>query len=184
MKHIFRNVFHMNKDSIPISIRFDEHTILLVKGSDHDIFQMVLFAEYDTSPLLKRLSAPFKDCLLAIDGPQSANLLDVNPSSCSRPFLDLSHFPQRPVEFSLQHISNLPPWTPGRRNGKGSSGDRIVIERLAGSPYLQGDYKAVEPKGTMDFAVSAFLRDAVWIDDSLAFVSAVYLWHKLYLAER
>ena len=94
------------------------------------------------------------------------------------------HITQRPVDFSIQHISNLPPWTSGTRTGKDSPGDRIVIERLAGPPYLQGDYKDVDPKGAMDFAVSAFLRDAVWFDDSLALESEVYLWHKLYLAER
>ena len=166
-----------------ISIRFDAHILPFIEGIDRDILQLALRDEHDTSHLMKRLSAGFKDCILAIAGPQSADLLDVDPSSCSTPFLDLSHFPQT-IEFSMQHISNLPPWTTGKRNGKGSSGDRIVIERLAGPPYLQGDYKAVDPKGAMDFAVSAFLRDVVWLNGSLALVSAEYLWDKQYLAER
>jgi len=175
--------FHMSKDSMRISIRFDAHILPFIEGIDRDILQLALRDEHDTSHLMKRLSAGFKDCILAIAGPQSADLLDVDPSSCSTPFLDLSHFPQT-IEFSMQHISNLPPWTTGKRNGKGSSGDRIVIERLAGPPYLQGDYKAVDPKGAMDFAVSAFLRDVVWLNGSLALVSAEYLWDKQYLAER
>ena len=175
--------FHMSKDSMRISIRFDANILPFVEGIDRDVLQLALRDEHDTSHLIKRLSAGFKDCILAIAGPQSADLLDVDPSSCSMQFLDLNHFGQT-AEFSMQHISNLPPWTKGKRNGKGSSGDRIVIERLAGPPYLQGDYKAVDPKGAMDFAVSAFLRDVVWLNSSLALVSAEYLWHKQYLAER
>ena len=148
---------------------------------------MALDIEYDTNRLLKRLSAPFQDSLLAIAGIQSVDLLGVDPSSCSNcssmPFLALSHFPQRPVEFSLQHISNLPPWTTGRRNWKGSSGYSIAIERLAGPIYPQGDYKAVDPKDAMDFAVSAFLRDAVWFNDSPLLYprntfGTSYIWQK------
>ena len=176
--------FHISKDDGKrISIRFDAHILPFVNDVDRDVLQSALRAEHDTSHLMKRLSAGLKDCILAIAGPQSADLLDVDPSSCSMQFLDLNHFGQT-AEFSMQHISNLPPWTKGKRNGKGSSGDRIVIERLAGPPYLQGDYKAVDPKGAMDFAVSAFLRDVVWLNGSLALVSAEYLWHKQYLAER
>ena len=176
--------FHISKDDGKrISIRFDAHILPFVNDVDRDVLQSALRAEYDTSHLMKRLSAGLKDCILAIAGPQSADLLDVDPSSCSMQFLDLNHFGQT-AEFSMQHISNLPPWTKGKRNGKGSSGDRIVIERLAGPPYLQGDYKAVDPKGAMDFAVSAFLRDVVWLNGSLALVSAEYLWDKQYLAER
>jgi hypothetical protein len=176
--------FHISKDDgMRISIRFDANILPYVNDVDRDVLQSALRADHDTSHLMKGLSAELKDCILAIAGPQSADLLDVDPSSCSLSFLDLSHLGQT-AEFLMQHISNLPPGTNGKRNGKGSPGDRIVIERLAGPPYLQGDYRAVDPKGAMDFAVSAFLRDVVWLNGSLALVSAEYLWHKQYLAER
>ena len=177
-------MFHIGKDDGKrISIRFDANILPFVNDVDCPVLQSALRADHDTSHLMKRLSAELKDCILAIAGPQSADLLDVDPSSCSLSFLDLSHLGQT-AEFSMKHISNLPPGTQGKRNGKGSSGDRIVIERLAGPPYLQGDYRAVDPKGAMDFAVSAFLRDVVWLNGSVALVSAEYLWHKQYLAER
>ena len=86
--------FHMSKDSMRISIRFDAHILPFIEGIDRDILQLALRDEHDTSHLMKRLSAGFKDCILAIAGPQSADLLDVDPSSCSTPFLDLSHFSQ------------------------------------------------------------------------------------------
>jgi hypothetical protein len=152
-----RTHFTLSTASGPVSIVFDEHILPYVTGYDHDVLQMALVAERDSCRLLKLLSAEFKDCLLAIGGPQTADLLGVDPGSCSMPFLDLSHFSQRPVEFSLQHISNLPSWTTGTRNAKRSSGDCIIVEHLAGPPYLQGDFKAANPKGAMDFAVSAVL---------------------------
>ncbi len=56
------------------------------------------------------------------------------------------------------------------------------MERLTGPPYPQGDFKAANPKGALDFAVSAVLRDLVWVNAFLVFVSDRYLWHKQYLA--
>ncbi len=131
----------------------------------------------------KLLSVEFKDCLLAIGGLQTADQLGVDLGSCSTPFLDMSHFPQkRQIEFSLQHISNLPPWTAATSTAEKSSGDRFIIERLSGTPYVQGDYKAVNLKGAMDFAVSAVLRDSMWVNSFFVFVSDKNRWHKLYLA--
>ena len=122
-------MFHIGKDDGKrISIRFDANILPFVNDVDCPVLQSALRADHDTSHLMKRLSAELKDCILAIAGPQSADLLDVDPSSCSLSFLDLSHLGQT-AEFSMKHISNLPPGTQGKRNGKGSSGDRIVIER-------------------------------------------------------
>ena len=76
--------FHISKDDGKrISIRFDAHILPFVNDVDRDVLQSALRAEYDTSHLMKRLSAGLKDCILAIAGPQSADLLDVDPSSCS-----------------------------------------------------------------------------------------------------
>ncbi len=117
-----KNAFYMSTDSGPVSIVFDEY-ILTYVIHDHDVLQMALVAERNSCRLLKLLFAEFKDCLLEIGGTQTADLLGVDPGSCSIPFLDLSHFSQRTVEFSLQHISNLPSWTTGTRNAK----DLLVI---------------------------------------------------------
>ncbi len=106
----------------------------------------------DNSSYLQELSPELKRCLVAIGGAESADLLGVDPGSCSMPFLDLSHFEKRPIEFFVLHISKLPEWTKGENGGK-SSGDRIVIESLSGPPYLQGDHKAADPKGEFDFAL-------------------------------
>ncbi len=155
-----KNAFHISADSGPVSIVFDEHILPYVTGYDHDVLQMALVAKHDSCRLLKLLSAEFKDCLLAINGPQTADLLGVDPGSCSMPFLDVSHFSQRPVEFSLQHISNLPSWTTGARDAKRSSGDRtsFIVEGLTGPPYLKGDFKAANPKGALDFAAMCGIR--------------------------
>ncbi len=110
---------------------------------------------------------PLTDCLLAIGGAKSADLLGVDPSSCSMPYLDLNHFEGRTVEFSVLHISELPKWTTGKTRGKGY-GDRIVVDSLLGPPYLQGDHRAVDPKGALYFALSAVLRDTVWVDAAIA----------------
>ena len=180
-EHIRRNSFHLNKDSKTISIVFDHQVLPFIKGKDHAVLQMALGSD-DTSCYLKQLSPELKDCLLAIGGAESADMLDVDPESCSMPFLDLSHHNRREIEFSLVPISKMPPWTTGKRKGKGT-GDRIIIERLLGPPYLQGDHKAVNPKGALDFAVSAMLRDSVWLDAGVGLVSSEYPWSKLYLAE-
>ncbi len=180
-EHIRRNSFHLNKVSKNISIVFDQQVLPYIKGKDHAVLQMALGSD-DTSCYLKQLSPEFKDCLLAIGGAESADMLDVDPQSCSMPFLDVSHHNQREIEFSLVPISKMPPWTTGKRKGKGT-GDRIIIERLLGPPYLQGDHKAVNPKGALDFAVSVMLRDSVWLDAGVGLVSSEYPWSKLYLAE-
>ena len=164
-----------------VSVVIDAHVHSYLNGKDQEVMQRVCCGG-DLSRNLKELSPELKDCLLAIGGAGSADLLGVDPSSCSKPFLDLKHFPQKPIEFFLRHISQLPPWTRGQTRGKGS-GDRIVVERFLSPPYLQGDFRAKDPKSAMDFAMSADLRDSVWVSKVLAFVSQVYAWHKLYLAE-
>ena len=59
-------------------------------------------------------------------------------SSPKRTF-KLNHLERRSIEFYLQHKSQLPEWT----TGKWASGDQIIVERILGSPSLQGDHKAV-----------------------------------------
>ena len=146
--------FHLKKG---VSVVFDEHVLPYLKRKDQEVLKIASCAD-DTSRYLIELSPELKDCLLAIGGAESADLLGVDPGSCSMPFLDLSHFEHRPIEFFVLHISKLPEWTTGKTRGRGS-GDRIVVESVSGPPYLQGDHKAVNPKGALDFAVSAFLRD-------------------------
>jgi hypothetical protein len=82
-------------------------------------------------------------------------LLGIDPSSCSMPYLDLNHFEDRTIEFSVLHISELPEWTTGKTRGKGS-GDRIVVDSLLGPPYLQEDHKAVNSKGALDLHCRQF----------------------------
>ena len=171
--------FHLNHH---VSIVLDEQVLPYLGQKDQEVLQIALCA-HDNSSYLKELSPELKDCLLAIGGAESRALLGVDPCSCSMPFLDLRHFEEKSIDFSLRHISKLPPWTKGKRGGKGS-GDRIIIESLLGPPYLQGDHKAVDPKGALDFAVSVVLRDSVWLSAALAFVSPEYRWGKQYLAER
>ena len=171
--------FHLKKG---VSVVFDEHVLPYLKRKDQEVLKIASCAD-DTSRYLIELSPELKDCLLAIGGAESADLLGVDPGSCSMPFLDLSHFEHRPIEFFVLHISKLPEWTTGKTRGRGS-GDRIVVESVSGPPYLQGDHKAVNPKGALDFAVSAFLRDSVWVDRAIAIVSPQYRSDKLYLAER
>ncbi len=176
-------VFLLRANPQPISIIVDESVLANVKGLDHEVLRKAFSGECDTSRCLKELSPAFKDALLAIGGPESASLLAVPPNSCSIPFLDLKHFSHGSIEFSLRHISQLPEWTKGKR-GKTFGGDRIIVTKILGPPYLQGDHLAVNPKGAVDFALSALLHDSVWIDDDLCLVSPEYPWHKLYMAER
>ena len=161
---------------------FDEQVLPYLKEKDQEVLQIASCVVDDPSRYLKELSPELKDCLLAIGGKESAPLLGVDPDSCSMPFLDLRHL-DAPIKFTLLDISKLPEWTTGKRNGKGS-GDRIIVESLLGPPYLQGDHKAVDPKGALDFAVSAILRDSVWVTAALAFLSPRYSWSKLYMAEK
>jgi len=182
MNAIRRNSFDFHCGLLSVSIVFDEDALTYIKGNDHAVLQMALAAN-DAMCYAKDLSTDFKYCLFAICGAESAYLLDVDPSSRSMPFLDLKHFPQRPIKFYLQHISKLPPWTTGKRNGK-CSGDRIIVERILGPPYLQGDFKAQNSRGALDFAVSAMLRDSVFVDNGVCLVSDEYPWDKLYMAER
>ena len=169
--------FYLNNG---VCVEFDVHVLPYLKIKDQEVLQI---AANDPNRYLKELSPEFKDCLLAIGGAESADLLGVEPSSYSKSYLDLRHFENRPIKFSVQHISELPEWTRGKIRGK-SSGDRIVVDSLLGPPYLQGDHKAVDPKGALDFAVSAVLRDAVWVTDAITIVSPQYPWGKLYMAEK
>ena len=164
-----------------ISIIVDKSVLPYIKGSDHDVLEKALSAT-DTSPFLNDLSDGFKCGLFAICGAGSANLLGFNPKFPKR-HLKLNHLERRPIEFYLKDKSQLPGWTKGKLS-KSSSGDQIIIERILGPPSLQGDHKAVNPVGALDFVVSSVLRDAVWINESLCLVSQEYTWPKQYLAER
>ena len=126
-----------------VCVEFDVHVLPYLKTKDQEVLQI---AANDPNRYLKELSPEFKACLLAIGGAESADLLGVEPSSYSKSYLDLRHFENRPIKFSVQHISKLPEWTKGKIRGK-SSGDRIVVDSLLGPPYLQGDHKAVDPSG-------------------------------------
>ena len=165
-----------------VSIGFDTSVFPYLQQDDRDILQMILSSS-ETIPDVRKFSFEFRRCLYAICGADSADLLQIDPASCSRKCLDLNHFKeQEQVQFFLRHISDMPPWTKGK-TGKGSTGDHVVVERVLAPPYLQGDHRASNPKGALDFSVSAMLRDAVWIDACLGFVSPEYPWDKLYLAE-
>ena len=167
--------------AIPVSIVFDESVLPFLVEGDRNILQKVLSFP-QSIPSLGAFSIEFRRCLYAICGADSASFLQVDPASCTRKCLGLDHLEERPVKFFLRHISGLPEWTKGKHN-KGSTGDHIVVERVLEPPYLQGDYKAASPKGAMDFAITATLRDSVWINAFLGFVSEEYPWAKLYLAE-
>ena len=173
--------FLIHGASIPVSIVFDTSVLPYLDQADRDMLQLNLSSS-ETILSLSKFSLEFRRCLYAICGADSADLLQVDPASCSRKCLNLDHLEERPVNFFLRHISDMPPWTKGKAN-KGSTGDHVIVERVLGPPYLQGDHMASNPKGALDFAVSAMLRDSVWIDDCLGFVSQEYIWDKLYLAE-
>lgn len=173
--------FQIREASVPVSIVFDATIFPFLGEADRDLLQTI-FSGCKSIPAVSQFSLEFRRCLYAICGPDSANLLQVDPATCTRKCLDLDHLNERPVNFYLRHISDMPTWTNGRQT-KASTGDHIVIERVIGPPYLQGDHRSSNPKGALDFAVSAILRDSVWIDSCLAFVSPEYVWHKLYLAD-
>ena len=166
---------------IPVSIVFDESVLPFLVEEDRNILQKILSFP-QAIPSLSAFSIEFRRCLYAICGADSASFLQVDPASCTRKCLGLDHLEERPVKFFLRHISGLPEWTKGKPN-KGSTGDHVVVERVLEPPYLQGDYKAASPKEAMDFAITVTLRDSVWINAFLGFVSEEYRWEKLYLAE-
>jgi hypothetical protein len=169
--------------AIPVSIVFDDSVLPFLVEGDRNILQHLLSSSFPHgNSSLSAFSIEFRRCLYAICGADSASVLQVDPASCTRKCLCLDHLEERPVKFFLRHISGLPEWTKGRPN-KGSTGDHVVVERVLEPPYLQGDYKAASPKGAMDFAITATLRDSVWINAVLGFVSQEYRWEKLYLAE-
>ena len=166
---------------IPVSIAFDESVLPFLVEGDRILLQKILSSP-QAIPSLSEFSLEFRRCLYAICGADSASFLQVDPASCTRKCLSLDHLEERPVKFFLRHISGLPEWTKGKPN-KGSTGDHIIVERVLEPPYLQGDYKAASPKGALDFVISAMLRDCVWINAFLGFVSEEYRWDRLYLAE-
>jgi hypothetical protein len=135
-----------------VSIIVDKSVLPYIKGSDHDVLEKALSAT-DTSPYLKDLSLEFKSCLFAICGADSANLLGLKAAFPKR-HLKLNHLEQRPTEFYLKDKSQLPGWTNGKLS-KMSSGNQIIVERILGPPSLQGDHKAVNPVGALDFVVSS-----------------------------
>lgn len=184
MASIRGNRFLLNRDSIPISIVFDDRVLPFFSGSDLDNLRVALSAS-DANQFLKEFSPDFKHCVYAICGANSADLLAVSPGCLSRPFLDFKHLlrVEGTIEFSLRHITQLPAWTTGKQS-KAVTGDLVIVERILGPPYLQGDHKAFNPQGALDFAVSAMLRDAVWINKELCFVSQEYSWDRLYLASK
>ena len=77
--------FHLNNG---VSVVFDEQVLPHLKGMDQEVLKNASCVD-DTSRYLKELSPQLKDCLLAIGGAGSADLLGVDPGSCSMPFLDL-----------------------------------------------------------------------------------------------
>ena len=173
--------FHIADIPVPVSIVFDESVLPFLVEEDRKLLQKILSFP-QAIPSLSEFSLEFRRCLYAICGADSASFLHVDPASCTRKCLGLDHLEQRPVKFFLRHISGLPAWTKGKQN-KGSTGDHVVVERVLEPPYLQGDYKAASPKGALDFAITATLRDSVWINAFLGFVSEEYRWDKLYLAD-
>ena len=166
---------------VPVSFLFDASVLPHLAEEDRKRLQnRISFPEANFA--LSEFSLDFRRCLYAICGADSANLLQVDPASCTRKCLTLDHLEERPIKFFLRHISDLPKWTRGKQN-KGSTGDHVVVERVLSPPYLQGDHRATVPKGALDLAISAMLRDCVWINACLGFVSDEYRWDKLYLAE-
>ena len=173
--------FHIPDLPVPVAFFFDASALPHLADEDRNILQNKLSCPKAILSVTE-FSLEFRRCLYALCGADSAQLLQVDPASCTRKCLSLDHLEQRPIKFFLRHISDMPKWTKGKLN-KGSSGDHIVVERILSPPYLQGDFKANVPKGVLDLAVSAILRDSVWINACLGFVSEEYRWDKLYLAE-
>jgi hypothetical protein len=108
--------FYLNNG---VCVEFDVQILPYLKIKDQEVLQI---AANDPNRLsycyLKELSLEFKDCLLAIGGAESTDLLGVEPSSYSKSYLDLRHFENRLIKFSVQHISKLPEWTKGKIRGK------------------------------------------------------------------
>ena len=157
---------------VPVSIVFDESVLPFLVEEDRKLLQNFLsFSQ--AFPSLSEFSLEFRRCLFSICGADSASFLQIDPTSCTRKCLELDHLEERPVKFYLRHISGLPEWTKGKPN-KGSTGDHVVVERVLEPPYLQGDYKAASPKGALDFAISATLRDMVLYPRSIVGIS--YTW--------
>ena len=147
---------------VPVSFLFDASVLPHLAEEDRKRLQnRISFPEANFA--LSEFSLDFRRCLYAICGADSANLLQVDPASCTRKCLNLDHLEERPIKFFLRHISDMPKWTRGKLN-KGSTGDHVVVERVLSPPYLQGDHRATVPKGALDLAISAMLRDCVWIN--------------------
>jgi hypothetical protein len=157
----------------PVSIVFEDSIFPYLGEVDRAIIEMELSAE-DLCHFVHNFSPELKRSLLSILGRGSARLLKVDPGSSKR-FLRFGHLEEGPITFSVKHISQLPEWT--------SPGDHIIVEKITGPPYLQGDHHAVDPKGALDFAVPSILRDAVWVNNHLCLVSQPYPWDKQYLGE-
>ena len=73
--------FHLNNG---VSVVFDEQVLPHLKGMDQEVLKNASCVD-DTSRYLKELSPQLKHCLLAIGGAGSADLLGVDPGSCSMP---------------------------------------------------------------------------------------------------
>jgi hypothetical protein len=78
--------FHLNNG---VSAVFEEQALPYLKRKDQEVLQIASCVD-DTGSYLKELSPEIKDCLSAIGGAESADLLGVESVSFSMPFLDFS----------------------------------------------------------------------------------------------
>ena len=113
---------------------------------------------------LQALSLELRTAMLGIAGSDAALQLGLSAADMTRSKVPLAHLQeeggQNPIEWRLEHSSNLPPEASGT---KGKSGNRIIFDAVAGPPYLQGDYKSANSKGAVDFALTVIIRDVVWV---------------------
>ena len=166
-----------------IRIVIDEANLIHMSDPNRTFLKSILHHSGDKFRPLDQLSQQFKNALLAVAGPCAMEQLGFNDStsSGSRSSLKLAHLPD-PITFVLTHVSELPPDIQ-RMSPRCKTGDRIVYDRIDGSPFLQSDFKASKPKGALDFAVTVYARDLVWVDSNLCLASQPYRWECQYMAE-
>jgi hypothetical protein len=163
-----------------IRFTFDESVLLHLTESDRNL---IMSSQHSFD--LQALSLELRTAMLCIAGSDAALQLGLSATDMTRSKVPLAHLQeeggQNPIEWRLEHSSNLPPEASGT---KGKSGDRIIFDAVAGPPYLQGDYKSANAKGAVDFALTVIIRDVVWVRAwGLCFVSNPYKWSKQYMAD-
>ena len=140
--------------------KIDKDWFQWIKSDPYDGSRCNFFKIY-SSPFWQQVRAPSwavstLNALLAIAGPCGKEQLGFNNSdaSCSVKLanLKLAHLSD-PITFILTHVSELPPDTQCM-SSQCKTGDRIVYDRTDGPPFLQSDYRAVKPKGALDFAIA------------------------------